>query len=92
MASRVLNQSLKVRCLWVFGCVSVVALQSLNVTLQTQLNESHREFQNLQQENMRLQNTLEKKENDWQRHKEQLETENSRLRLGMNVPSFLYFV
>ncbi|KAA0713402.1 Coiled-coil domain-containing protein 14 [Triplophysa tibetana] len=61
--------------------MEVVALQSLNITLQTQLNESHREFQNLQQENMRLQNTLEKKENDWQRHKEQLETENNRLRL-----------
>lgn len=72
----------------------MVALQSLNVTLQTQLNESHEEIQNLQQENMRLQNALEKKDNDWQQHKEQLETESSRLRLGMNVPniSFLHSV
>ncbi|KAI7807970.1 coiled-coil domain-containing protein 14 isoform X2 [Triplophysa rosa] len=64
--------------------MEVVALQSLNVTLQTQLNESHGEIQKLQQENMRLQNALEKKENDWQRHKEQLETENSRLRLELS--------
>lgn len=64
--------------------MEVVALQSLNFTLQTQLNESHGEIQNLQQENMRLQKALDNKEHDWQQHKEQLETENSRLRLELS--------
>ncbi|XP_055070140.2 coiled-coil domain-containing protein 14 isoform X1 [Misgurnus anguillicaudatus] len=64
--------------------MEVVALQSLNLTLQTQLNESHRELQDLQQENMRLQKALESKENNWQQHKAQCETENSRLRLELN--------
>lgn len=64
--------------------MEVVALQSLNLTLQTQLNESHRELQDLQQENMRLQKALENKENNWQQHKAQCETENSRLRLEVN--------
>ncbi|XDV36352.1 hypothetical protein PO909_006147 [Leuciscus waleckii] len=64
--------------------MEVVALQSLNFTLQTQLNESHRELDDLQQENMRLQKAMEDKGGDLKQHKELCELENSRIRLEMN--------
>lgn len=46
-------------CVCWHGCFTVVALQSLNLSLQTQLNESRRERDDLQQENMRLQKAME---------------------------------
>ncbi|KAG1942477.1 coiled-coil domain-containing protein 14 isoform X2 [Pimephales promelas] len=56
--------------------MEVVTLQSLNFALQTQLNESRKELDDLRQENMRLQKAKEDKES--------CEFENSRLRLEMN--------
>ncbi|KAK9972959.1 hypothetical protein ABG768_023713 [Culter alburnus] len=64
--------------------LEVVALQSLNFTLQTQLNESRRELDDLQQENVRLRKAMEDKDSDLKQHKELYEFENSRLRLEMN--------
>ncbi|XP_056122951.1 coiled-coil domain-containing protein 14 [Rhinichthys klamathensis goyatoka] len=64
--------------------MEVVTLQSLNFTLQTQLNESRKELDDLQQENMRLQKAKEDKDSDLKQHKELCELENSRLRLEMN--------
>ncbi|XP_077055673.1 coiled-coil domain-containing protein 14 isoform X2 [Siphateles boraxobius] len=64
--------------------MEVVTLQSLNFTLQTQLNESRKELDDLQQENMRLQKAKEDKDNDLKQHKELCKLENSRLRLEMN--------
>lgn len=72
-------------CVHFHGCVTVVALQSLNFTLQTQLNESRRELDDLQQENMRLQKAMEDKDGDLKQHKELCEFENSRLRLGKSI-------
>ncbi|XP_036425334.1 coiled-coil domain-containing protein 14 [Colossoma macropomum] len=64
--------------------LELATLQSLNITLQTQLNDSHRELGNLQQENQRLQQALEDKENDLQQSKEQCELETSRVRLDVS--------
>ncbi|XP_050967554.1 coiled-coil domain-containing protein 14 isoform X2 [Labeo rohita] len=64
--------------------MEVVALQSLNLTLQTQLNESRRELNNLQQENMRLRKAMEDKDNDLKQHKDLCELENNRLRLEVS--------
>ncbi|KAF4111925.1 hypothetical protein G5714_006720 [Onychostoma macrolepis] len=64
--------------------MEVVALQSLNLTLQTQLNESRRELDDLQQENMRLQKAMEDKDSDLKQHKDLYELENSRLRLEVS--------
>ncbi|KTF91891.1 hypothetical protein cypCar_00011701 [Cyprinus carpio] len=64
--------------------MEVVALQSLNLTLQTQLNESRRELDDLQQENMRLRKAMEDKDNDLKHHKELYELENNRLRLEVS--------
>ncbi len=69
-------------CVCWHGCFTVVALQSLNLSLQTQLNESRRERDDLQQENMRLQKAMEDKDSDLKLHKDLCELENSRLRLG----------
>lgn len=65
--------------------VTVVTLQSLNFTLQTQLNESRKELDDLQQENTRLQKAKEDKDSDLKQHKELCELENSRLRLGKSI-------
>uniref|UniRef100_A0A8C2JWS7 Coiled-coil domain containing 14 n=1 Tax=Cyprinus carpio TaxID=7962 RepID=A0A8C2JWS7_CYPCA len=65
--------------------MEVVALQSLNLTLQTQLNESRRELDDLQQGNMRLRKAMEDKDNDLKHHKELYELENNRLRLGRSI-------
>uniref|UniRef100_A0AAR2JLQ9 Coiled-coil domain containing 14 n=1 Tax=Pygocentrus nattereri TaxID=42514 RepID=A0AAR2JLQ9_PYGNA len=67
--------------------LELATLQSLNITLQTQLNDNHRELGNLQQENQRLQQALEDKERDLQQTKEQCEIETSRIRLGKNWAS-----
>ncbi|KAL7890737.1 hypothetical protein AOLI_G00002130 [Acnodon oligacanthus] len=64
--------------------LELATLQSLNITLQTQLNDSHRELGNLQQENQRLQQALEDREKDLQQSKEQCELETSRIRLDMS--------
>ncbi|KAL7826001.1 hypothetical protein SRHO_G00337390 [Serrasalmus rhombeus] len=64
--------------------LELATLQSLNITLQTQLNDSHRELGNLQQENQRLQQALEDKERDLQQTKEQCELETSRIRLDVS--------
>ncbi|XP_051568336.1 coiled-coil domain-containing protein 14-like isoform X2 [Myxocyprinus asiaticus] len=64
--------------------MEVVALQSLNLTLQTQLNESRGELETLQQENMRLQKAVEDIESYLQQHKELCKLENHRLRLEVN--------
>ncbi|XP_051997045.1 coiled-coil domain-containing protein 14-like isoform X2 [Xyrauchen texanus] len=64
--------------------MEVVALQSLNLTLQTQLNESRGELETLQQENMRLQKSVEDIESYLQQHKELCKLENHRLRLEVN--------
>lgn len=72
-------------CVCWHGCFTVVALQSLNLTLQTQLNESRRELDDLQQENMRLQKAMEDKDSDLKLHKDLCELENSRLRLGKSI-------
>lgn len=72
-------------CVHRHGCVTVVALQSLNFTLQTQLNESRRELDDLQQENVRLRKAMEDKDSDLKQHKELYEFENSRLRLGKSI-------
>ncbi|XP_062852965.1 coiled-coil domain-containing protein 14 [Trichomycterus rosablanca] len=57
--------------------LELVALQSLNLTLQAQLNDSHRELGNLQQGNQRLRLALEGKEKDLQQTKERYESETS---------------
>lgn len=72
-------------CVCWHDCVTVVALQSLNLTLQTQLNESRRELDDLQQENMRLQKAMEDKDGDLKHHKDLCELENSRIRLGKGI-------
>lgn len=64
--------------------MEVVALQSLNFTLQTQLNESRGALDDLQQENMRLRKAMEDKDSDLKQHKELYELQNSQLRLEMN--------
>ncbi|KAK2888898.1 hypothetical protein QQF64_029099 [Cirrhinus molitorella] len=64
--------------------MEVVALQSLNLTLQTQLNESRRELDDLQQENMRLRKAMEDKDSDLKQHKDLYELENNRLRLEVS--------
>ncbi|KAK7154918.1 hypothetical protein R3I93_009766 [Phoxinus phoxinus] len=64
--------------------MEVVTLQSLNFTLQTQLNESRRELDDLQKENMRLRKAEGDKDSDLKQHKELCELENSRLRLEKN--------
>ncbi|XP_072538956.1 coiled-coil domain-containing protein 14 [Salminus brasiliensis] len=64
--------------------LELATLQSLNLTLQTQLNDSQRELGNLQQENQRLRQALEGKENDLQQSKEQCEVETSRIRLDVS--------
>ncbi|XP_043097053.1 coiled-coil domain-containing protein 14 isoform X2 [Puntigrus tetrazona] len=64
--------------------MEVVALQSLNLTLQTQLNESRKELDDLQQENMRLQKAMEDKHSDLKLHKDLCELENNRLRLEVS--------
>ncbi|XP_016365945.1 coiled-coil domain-containing protein 14-like isoform X2 [Sinocyclocheilus rhinocerous] len=66
------------------ACDMEVALQSLNLNLQTQLNESRRELDDLQQENMRLQKAMEDKDSDLKLHKDLCELENSRLRLEVS--------
>lgn len=63
-------------------CVSVVSLQSLNLTLQTQLNERNRELENLQKENQELRQAVEDRDNDLRETKEQCELETSRIRMG----------
>uniref|UniRef100_A0A8C2H116 Coiled-coil domain containing 14 n=1 Tax=Cyprinus carpio TaxID=7962 RepID=A0A8C2H116_CYPCA len=65
--------------------MEVVVLQSLNLTLQTQLNESRRELDDLQQENMRLQKAMEDKDGDLKHHKDLCELENSRIRLEVSA-------
>uniref|UniRef100_A0A8C1APL9 Coiled-coil domain containing 14 n=2 Tax=Cyprinus carpio TaxID=7962 RepID=A0A8C1APL9_CYPCA len=65
--------------------MEVVVLQSLNLTLQTQLNESRRELDDLQQENMRLQKAMEDKDGDLKHHKDVCELENSRIRLEVSA-------
>ncbi|XP_059416812.1 coiled-coil domain-containing protein 14-like isoform X2 [Carassius carassius] len=64
--------------------MEVVALQSLNLTLQSQLNESRRELDDLQQENIRLQKAMEDKDSDLKQHKDLYELENNRLRLEVS--------
>ncbi|XP_026113634.1 coiled-coil domain-containing protein 14 isoform X2 [Carassius auratus] len=64
--------------------MEAVALQSLNLTLQTQLNESRRELDVLQQDNMRLQKDMEDKDGDLKQHKDLCELENRRLRLEVS--------
>ncbi|KAI4889794.1 hypothetical protein NFI96_030815, partial [Prochilodus magdalenae] len=64
--------------------LELATLQSLNMTLQTQLHNSHKELGNLQQENQRLQQALQDKETDLQQSKEQCELENSRIRLDVS--------
>ncbi|XP_026789280.3 coiled-coil domain-containing protein 14 [Pangasianodon hypophthalmus] len=60
--------------------LELVSLQSLNLTLQTQLNDLQRELENLQQENQKLRQAVEDRENDLQQTKEQCELETSRIR------------
>ncbi|KAL6455922.1 hypothetical protein MHYP_G00357730 [Metynnis hypsauchen] len=64
--------------------LELATLQSLNITLQTQLNDSHRELGNHQQENQRLQQALEDKERDLQQSKQECELETSRIRLDVS--------
>lgn len=64
--------------------MEVVALQSLNLTLQTQLNESREELDVLHQENMRLRKAAEDKDGDLKHLKDLCELENSRLRLDVS--------
>ncbi|KAK1798871.1 hypothetical protein P4O66_007149 [Electrophorus voltai] len=64
--------------------LELVSLQSLNFTLQTQLNDSHRELGSLRQENQRLRQALEEKENDLQHNREQCELETSRIRMDVH--------
>ncbi|XP_073708613.1 coiled-coil domain-containing protein 14 [Garra rufa] len=64
--------------------MEVVALQSLNITLQTQLNESQRRLDDLQEENIRLLKTMEDKESDLKQLTDLCELENNRLRLEVN--------
>ncbi|KAG9277556.1 coiled-coil domain-containing protein 14 isoform X1 [Astyanax mexicanus] len=64
--------------------LELATLQSLNLTLQTQLSDSQRELGNLQQENQRLQRDLEDKEIDLQKSKEQSKVEISRIRLDVS--------
>ncbi|XP_052456550.1 coiled-coil domain-containing protein 14 isoform X2 [Carassius gibelio] len=64
--------------------MEVVALQSLNLTLQSRLNESRRELDDLQQENIRLQKAMEDKDSDLKQHKDLYELENNRLRLEVS--------
>ncbi|KAF4080181.1 hypothetical protein AMELA_G00167500 [Ameiurus melas] len=63
--------------------LELVSLQSLNLTLQTQLNDRYRELENLQQENQKLQQTIEDRENNLQQTKEQCELETSRIRMDV---------
>uniref|UniRef100_A0A8B9HZJ1 Coiled-coil domain containing 14 n=1 Tax=Astyanax mexicanus TaxID=7994 RepID=A0A8B9HZJ1_ASTMX len=72
--------------------LELATLQSLNLTLQTQLSDSQRELGNLQQENQRLQRDLEDKEIDLQKSKEQSKVEISRIRLGRNLFNCIKFV
>ncbi|XP_067315175.1 coiled-coil domain-containing protein 14 isoform X2 [Pseudorasbora parva] len=60
--------------------MEVVALHSLNFTLQTQLNESRSELDELKQENMRLRKATEDKESELKQHKELCGLENSQQR------------
>ncbi|XP_026876590.2 coiled-coil domain-containing protein 14 isoform X2 [Electrophorus electricus] len=64
--------------------LELVSLQSLNFTLQTQLNDSHRELGSLRQENQRLRQALEEKGNDLQHNREQCELETSRIRMDVH--------
>ncbi|XP_056314946.1 coiled-coil domain-containing protein 14 isoform X2 [Danio aesculapii] len=64
--------------------MEVVALQSLNLALQTQLNESREELEVLQQENMRLRKATEDKDVDLKHLNDLCELENSRLRLDVS--------
>ncbi|KAK3575462.1 hypothetical protein QTP86_026846 [Hemibagrus guttatus] len=64
--------------------LELVSLQSLNLTLQTQLNERHKELENLQQENQKLRQAVEDRENELQQTKEQCELETSRIRTDVS--------
>ncbi|XP_053353806.1 coiled-coil domain-containing protein 14 isoform X1 [Clarias gariepinus] len=64
--------------------LELVSLQSLNHTLQTQLNDRQRELENLQQENQKLQQAVEDKEKDLEQTKEQCELETSRIRMDVS--------
>lgn len=70
-------------------CVSVVSLQSLNLTLQTQLSVCHKELENLQQENQKLCQAVEDRENELQQTKEQCHLETRRIRMGA-VHKYVY--
>ncbi|XP_060724807.1 coiled-coil domain-containing protein 14 isoform X2 [Tachysurus vachellii] len=64
--------------------LELVSLQSLNLTLQMQLNERHKELENLQQENQKLRQAVEDKEGDLQQTKEHCEVETSRIRMDVS--------
>ncbi|XP_066521464.1 coiled-coil domain-containing protein 14 [Hoplias malabaricus] len=64
--------------------LELATLQSLNLTLQTQLNDSRRDLGNLEQENQRLQKALKDKENDLRQSKEECELETSRIRFDVS--------
>ncbi|XP_060774773.1 coiled-coil domain-containing protein 14 isoform X2 [Neoarius graeffei] len=64
--------------------LELVSLQSLNLTLQTQLNDCHRELENLRQENQKLRQAVEDRENDLQQTKEQCELETNRIRMDVS--------
>ncbi|XP_027015453.2 coiled-coil domain-containing protein 14 isoform X2 [Tachysurus fulvidraco] len=64
--------------------LELVSLQSLNLTLQMQLNEHHKQLENLQQENQKLRQAVEDSERDLQQTKEHCELETSRIRTDVS--------
>lgn len=76
------NRNLTMKSLNNCNFFLVVALQSLNLTLQTKLNDIHRELGNLQQEKHRLRQALEEKEKNLQHTKVLYESETSRALAG----------
>ncbi|KAF7711149.1 coiled-coil domain-containing protein 14 [Silurus meridionalis] len=64
--------------------LELVSLQSLNLTLQTQLNDRQRELEKLQQENQTLRQAVEDRENDLQQIKEQCESETNRIHMDVS--------
>ncbi|XP_031414870.1 coiled-coil domain-containing protein 14 isoform X2 [Clupea harengus] len=63
--------------------LEMTSLQSLNLTLQLQLRETHKEMEQVQLENKELRQTVEDKESELQLSRQQSETESSRIRIDV---------